>query len=86
MNNIYDFFLPIYRQYGIGAICDGLYLHKGTVNRWMEKKEVPPQYYFDLCRVAGVEVNYSQFSEKRRTSSLLISKQHSIVTKKQLKS
>ena len=51
MNNIYDFFLPIYQQYGMTAICDGLYLHKGTVNRWMEKKEVPPQYYFDLCRV-----------------------------------
>lgn len=66
MNNIYDFFLPIYQQHGITAICDGLYLHKGTVQRWMEKKEVPPQYYFDLCRVAGVEVDYSQFSEKEK--------------------
>ena len=66
MNNIYDFFLPIYQQYGMTAICDGLYLHRGTVNRWMEKKEVPPQYYFDLCRVAGLEVDYSKFSEKEK--------------------
>ena len=64
MKNIYDFFLPIYNQYGIDVICDGLYLHKGTVKRWMEKKEVPHQYYFDLCRVAGVDVDYSQHSEK----------------------
>jgi len=66
MNNIYDFFLPIYQRYGMSAICDGLYLHKGTVKRWMEKKEVPPQYYFDLCRVAGIAVDYSQFSDKEK--------------------
>jgi len=66
MNNIYSFFLPIYQRYGMSIICDGLYLHKGTVKRWMEKKEVPPQYYFDLCRVAGITVDYSQFSNKEK--------------------
>lgn len=66
MKNIYDFFLPIYNKHGMNAICEGLYLHKGTVNRWMEKKEVPPQYYFDLCRIAGVDVDYSQYSEKEK--------------------
>lgn len=64
MNNIYNFFLPIYQKYGINAICDGLYLHKGTIKRWIEKKEVPHQYYFDLCRIAGIKVDYSLFSEK----------------------
>jgi len=66
MSNIYDFFLPIYKKYGINAICDGLYIHSGTVKRWMEKKEVPPQYYFDLCRIANLDVDYSQFSEKQK--------------------
>lgn len=63
-NNIYDFFLPIYQKYGINAVCNELNLHKGTVHRWLEKMEVPPQYYFDLCRIANIEVDYSQFSEK----------------------
>jgi hypothetical protein len=66
MNNIYDFFLPIYNKYGMTAICDGLYLHKGTIKRWMEKKEVPPQYYFDLCRIDGVDVDYSLHSNKEK--------------------
>lgn len=66
MKNIYDFFLPIYQKFGIDAICNELYLHKGTVNRWMEKKEVPPQYYFDLCRLADVPVLYSNFTEKEK--------------------
>lgn len=66
MQNIYDFFLPIYQKHGIKSICDGLYLHKGTVKRWLEKKEVPHQYYFDLCRIAEIEVDYSQYSDKEK--------------------
>jgi len=66
MKNIYDFFLPIYHKYGMNVICDGLALHKGTVKRWMEKKEVPPQYYFDLCRIDGIDVDYSQYTEKEK--------------------
>ena len=66
MKNIYNFFLPIYQKFGIDAVCKELYLHKGTVNRWMEKKEVPSQYYFDLCRLADVPVLYSNFTEKEK--------------------
>jgi len=64
MNNIYDFFLPIYNKYGMSVICNELYVHKGTVQRWIEKKEVPPQYYFDLCRISGIKIDYSQYNEK----------------------
>jgi len=66
MQNIYDFFLPIYNEFGMDAICDGLYLHKGTVKRWLEKKEVPHQYYFDLCRIADIVVDYSRYSAKEK--------------------
>ena len=66
MNNIYDFFYPIYQKYGMKTICDGLYLHRGTVKRWLEKKEVPHQYYFDLCRIAEIEVDYSKYSDKEK--------------------
>jgi hypothetical protein len=66
MKNIYDFFLPIYTQHKMKAICDGLCVHKGTVKRWLGKKEVPPQYYFDLCRVGGIDVDYSQYDEREK--------------------
>jgi hypothetical protein len=66
MKNIYDFFLPIYSQCGVDAVCEGLSLHRGTVRRWLEKKEVPSQYYFDLCRVGGIDVDYSQHSEREK--------------------
>lgn len=66
MKNIYNFFLPIYQKFGIDAVCKELYLHRGTVNRWMEKKEVPSQYYFDLCRLADIPIFYSNFTEKEK--------------------
>ena len=66
MKNIYDFFFPIYQKFGIDVVCEELYLHKGTINRWIEKKEVPPQYYFDLCRLSGVPILYSDFTCKEK--------------------
>jgi hypothetical protein len=66
MKNIYDFFFPIYQKFGIEVICKELYIHKGTVNRWIEKKEVPSQYYFDLCRLEDIPVLYSNFTDKEK--------------------
>ena len=66
MKNIYDLFFPIYSQRGMNAICEELYLHKGTIKRWLEKKEVPPQYYFDLCRVGDIDVDYSEYNEREK--------------------
>lgn len=66
MKNIYNFFFSIFDEYGIDAISKELNLHKGTINRWCEKKEVPSNYYFDLCRIADIEVDYTQFSEKEK--------------------
>lgn len=45
-------------------VADELGLHKGTLKRWIETKEVPSQYYFDLCRIEGIDVDYSQYSAK----------------------
>lgn len=66
MKNIYDFFYPILQKYGVAEIASALEIHKGTVDRWVLKKEVPHQYYFDLCRLADIEIDYSQYSEKEK--------------------
>lgn len=66
MSNIYDFFYPLTSKYSVSEIASELSIHKGTVDRWILKKEVPPQYYFDLCRLAGVVIDYSQYSEKEK--------------------
>lgn len=65
-DNIFDFFEEVLQKFSIQQIADELGLHKGTLKRWNELKEVPPQYYFDLCRIAGVEVNYDKYSAKEK--------------------
>ena len=47
-------------------ISASLGVNKGTIKRWELLKEVPPQYYFDLCRLDGIDVDYTQYSDKEK--------------------
>ena len=50
----------------MSQIASYLGLHEGTVKRWEELKDVPPQYFFDLCRIAEIEIDYDKFSAKEK--------------------
>lgn len=50
----------------MSQIASYLGLHEGTVKRWEELKDVPPQYYFELCRMAGIGIDYDKFSAKEK--------------------
>ena len=65
-DNQYDLFVDICKNNSLNEIADKLELHVGTLRRWIEKKEVPSAYYFDLCRIGNIEVDYSQFSAKEK--------------------
>jgi hypothetical protein len=43
-----------------------LNLATGTVQRWLELKNVPPQYRFDLFRLLNQEVDYSKYSSNEK--------------------
>lgn len=62
----YEMFESLCKNHTISQISSYLGLHEGTVKRWNERKEVPPQYYFDLCRMSGIEINYDSFSAKEK--------------------
>lgn len=62
-NNIFDFFQTTNKKYTIHEIASACSVNIGTIKRWKELKSVPSKYYFDLCRMDGIEVNYSEFSE-----------------------
>tara|TARA_B100000287_G_scaffold18371_1_gene18419 strand:- start:161 stop:1255 length:1095 start_codon:yes stop_codon:yes gene_type:complete len=65
-NNIYDFYKDISHRHTLRDISASVGVNKGTIKRWELLKEVPPQYYFDLCRLDGIEVDYAQYSEKEK--------------------
>ena len=66
MKNIYSFFQSVNKTYSIKEIANQLGLHVGTVKRWVEKEDVPGSYYFDLCRIADIEIDYSKHTEKEK--------------------
>ena len=66
MKNLYSLYQTIRKTYPIKHIASEIGLHVGTLKRWELLEEVPPQYYFDLCRLGNIEVDYTQFSEKEK--------------------
>lgn len=66
MSDTYNLFLELSKNFTPNQLAESLGVNRGTVIRWIDKKEVPSQYYFDLCRIANVEVKYSNFSFKEK--------------------
>ncbi len=46
----------------IKSVSDRLNLCVGTVKRWLELKDVPIQYTFDLLKLLGRTIDYSQYT------------------------
>lgn len=65
MNN-YQIFKNLCKSHTIPQIASYLGLHEGTLKRWEELKDVPPQYHFDLCRMAEIKIDYDKFSAKEK--------------------
>lgn len=62
----FDIFQELLEEFTKKEIAKELSLHVGTVNRWIEQGRVPDGYYFDLCRLACIELDYSEFSFKEK--------------------
>ena len=51
-------------KYWINSICDFLYIHKWTFNRWLKTEKIPKNYYFDIFQKAGIELKRENYREK----------------------
>ena len=65
-NNIFEFFQFLNKKYTIDEISSHLAVNRGTIKRWIGLKSVPSHYYFDLCRMDGIEIDYIKYSEKEK--------------------
>lgn len=64
--SMFNFFQSLNKKYTIKYIALSLNITTGTIKRWIELKSVPQYYYFDLCRMDNIEVDYKGFSEKQK--------------------
>ena len=65
-NDIFEFFQSLKEKYTIDEFSSYLAVSRGTIKRWVEKKEIPSYYYFDLCRMDGIKIDYTKHSEKEK--------------------
>lgn len=66
MKNIYPLLELSLNKFNIKYISNSLDVNENTIRRWIEKKEVPNNYYFDFCRLNKLEINYNDHTEKEK--------------------
>lgn len=54
------------RNQAITDIAKELNLARGTVTRWMELKNIPKQYEFDILKLCQEEIDYTKYSAKQK--------------------
>lgn len=64
--NTYDIFSDVLKKYTIKKISEELFIHTGTIKRWIESKKIPDYYYFDLCGMLDINIDYSKLSEREK--------------------
>lgn len=62
--NIWTQFEPLLEQYTVAQIAESIAVNRNTVQRWIQKREVPHFYQFDLFRMTGETPDYSLYDEK----------------------
>lgn len=52
--------------HNVKYISDYLNLSPGTIVRWIELKNVPSNYEFDLLKLSNIKINYALYSSKQK--------------------
>ena len=50
----------------VREVAEALGVVPGTVNRWILLKDIPRQYFFDLCDLCQIDIEYEKFSHREK--------------------
>jgi hypothetical protein len=62
MDNILELLDGAIEKHGFDGVVDYMSINKNTLSRWYKLNSVPSYYYFDLCSLNEIDVNYDDFS------------------------
>lgn len=65
-NNLLNILHNILKEKSIKKIAEELNIAQGTIKRWIELKNVPKLYTFELMRIANINIDYTKFSSKEK--------------------
>jgi hypothetical protein len=66
VEDTYHLFTSALKKFGISKLKDELLVNKNTIKRWQTLENVPTYYFFDLCNIMDVEIDYDSFSAKEK--------------------
>ena len=52
--------------YSLKQLADELNVATGTISRWIELKDVPKNYEFDILKISNIPIDYSKYSTKEK--------------------
>lgn len=64
--DLLDILHSLLETYSYSYISTNLNIAIGTVKRWIELKNVPKSYTFDLMKLANIDIDYSKFTYKEK--------------------
>jgi hypothetical protein len=65
-NDLLALLHELIEKYGMNHIHQQLNLASGTITRWIELKDVPKNYEFDLLKLANIKIDYKNYSSKQK--------------------
>ncbi len=65
-NSLLEILEKILESQTITQVAKELNLARGTVIRWMKLDNIPEAYRFDLMKIAGIDIEYSEYTAKQK--------------------
>jgi hypothetical protein len=64
--NLLDVLDKLLKSKGKTYVASSLNITASTIKRWIELKNIPPSYTFDLLKLTGMDIDYSKYSYKEK--------------------
>jgi hypothetical protein len=64
--NLLEVLNELLKDNSIKSLSQTLNIAPGTLTRWMDLKEIPNSYEFDLLKLANIKIDYTKYSSKQK--------------------
>jgi len=64
--NLLDILNSLLKKYKLKDLATELNVASGTITRWIELKNIPKNYEFDILKLSNIVINYSNYSTKEK--------------------
>lgn len=66
MSNLLAIVGSLLKKTTVKKLAEELNISAGTITRWIELRDVPVQYEFDLLKLADIPIDYSKYTSKQK--------------------